>query len=81
MNCPRCKSENTKCVDSRPSNTAVHRRKKCMDCNYRWNTMEITVDRHKELLKAEAYLEDLLNYASDLKQTMKGSGDVDNERS
>ena len=72
MNCPRCNSRNIKCVDSRPNDFTVKRRKKCFDCDYRWNTLEITVDRHRELLTKEGWLEDVLNYARYVKQTLEG---------
>lgn len=74
MNCPKCNSRNIKCVDSKPFDSTVRRRKKCFDCDYRWNTVEITVDRHSELLKKEGWLEDILNYTGDIKQTLKGKG-------
>ena len=72
MNCPKCNSPNIKCFDSRPKESIVKRRKKCMDCDYRWNTIEITTDRHRELLEKEGWLEDILNYAADVKSTLKG---------
>lgn len=68
MNCPKCNSRNIKCVDSRSYDSGVKRRKKCFDCDYRWNTVEVTDFRHRELLGKEAWLEDILNYVEDIKK-------------
>lgn len=53
MRCPRCGSQNTKTIDSRP--TAVSRRRihKCNSCGFRYRTYEIMesdFERMRELL-------------------------------
>jgi transcriptional repressor NrdR len=39
MICPVCGGE-TKVVDSRPSNDSVRRRRECLDCGVRFDTLE-----------------------------------------
>ena len=41
MVCPRCKSTQLRCVDSRPVNGTVKRRRRCMKCGYRFSTVEV----------------------------------------
>lgn len=41
MKCPMCGSDTTATLDSRSDNDSVVRRKKCLECNYRWTTIEI----------------------------------------
>lgn len=42
MRCPRCNCEESKVVDSRPSenNDAIRRRRECVKCGYRFTTYE-----------------------------------------
>ncbi len=42
MNCPSCKSEDTKVIDSRLTNNgaAVRRRRECLSCEFRFTTFE-----------------------------------------
>ena len=49
MRCPKCGSYNGKVVDSRPlfSDTVRRRRYKCLDCDYRWNTIEKEAKEHE----------------------------------
>lgn len=49
MNCPKCKSENVYCKDSRRKADYIKRRKCCADCGYKFSTIEITEKDHKEL--------------------------------
>lgn len=49
MMCPVCNSENIGCVDSRPMEGHRRRRYKCLNCNRRWNTVEITEEEYKVL--------------------------------
>ena len=57
MTCPRCNSYNISCINSRPTGQKIRRRKKCLDCDYRFTTYEISsgeydvLKRYKELLK------------------------------
>ena len=59
MRCPRCGCEESKVVDSRPSenNDAIRRRRECMGCGFRFTTYErceempivvVKRDGHKE---------------------------------
>ena len=41
MRCPRCGCEDSKVIDSRPSeNDAIRRRRECVRCHYRYTTYE-----------------------------------------
>ena len=41
MKCRNCGSENIVVADSRPVSMFIKRRRKCLDCDYRWSTYEI----------------------------------------
>jgi len=42
MNCPKC-GKDTNTIDSRPcANNEVRRRRKCVNCGYRFTTYEMT---------------------------------------
>ena len=45
MKCPMCGSDNITTADSRSDNDSVVRRKKCLECNHRWTTIEIDRDQ------------------------------------
>lgn len=45
MKCPMCGSGSTATLDSRSDNDSVVRRKKCLECNHRWTTIEIDRDQ------------------------------------
>lgn len=49
MKCPACQSENTKVVDTRRQGEQQgkkrQRRRECRDCNHRFNTIEVAVDK------------------------------------
>lgn len=51
MNCPKCKSENVYCKDTRKDADSIKRRKHCVDCGYRFSTIEITAATWQELKK------------------------------
>jgi transcriptional repressor NrdR len=42
MRCPKCSNEDTKVLDSRPTNdcSAIRRRRECSECNFRFSTYE-----------------------------------------
>lgn len=41
MTCPKCKSKNTRCIDSRPHWGHVWRSYNCSDCGTRSKTVEL----------------------------------------
>lgn len=51
MRCPGCDSLNDKTIDSRPAEdyTKIRRRRKCLDCNYKWTTYESSQDQLKKI--------------------------------
>jgi len=44
MECPKCKSLNDKVINTRPriksGEHVIKRRRECIDCNWRWSTIE-----------------------------------------
>lgn len=71
MRCPRCGCEESKVVDSRPSenNDAIRRRRECMGCGFRFTTYErceempivvVKRDGHKEPFDRQKFMRGLL---------------------
>ena len=71
MRCPRCGCEESKVVDSRPSenNDAIRRRRECMGCGFRFTTYErceempivvVKRDGHKETFDRQKLMRGLL---------------------
>jgi transcriptional regulator NrdR family protein len=48
MNCPKCNAD-TMVLESRRKVDMIHRRRKCLECGYRFNTDEILTDAHRSL--------------------------------
>lgn len=53
MDCPYCGSA-TKVIFSRSEVDLVHRRRSCLNCNFRYNTVEIDCDLYKSLNDASS---------------------------
>lgn len=60
--CPMCMGK-TKVIDSRPSHDVVRRRRKCLACQYRFTTFEITAEAGGQT-GASVYLPDALESLS-----------------
>ena len=41
MKCPFCDYEDTKVIDSRPSDSKIRRRRECIKCQKRFTTFEV----------------------------------------
>ena len=52
--CPHCSHPKTKVVDSRPTKTSILRRRRCLECNYRWITYEHPTDVGKFVAQIKA---------------------------
>jgi transcriptional regulator NrdR family protein len=53
MNCPDCESDNCFAIDSRIRRDGIRRRRyKCLDCGYRYTTVEIYAGDHDKLTEA-----------------------------
>lgn len=63
MNCPECGFGGVGCVDSRPKNGTVYRRRRCLNCDYRYSTIEISLEDMDTLKEKEKLLEEILNVA------------------
>ena len=59
MKCPSCGSLQVHIVDSRGYDTQVRRRRECLDCLTRFNTIEIHLEEHKILKQREHNLRTL----------------------
>lgn len=53
MQCPYCGGYQLRTVDSRPYDTQVRRRRECLSCTERFNTIEIPLTDYRDL-KAKA---------------------------
>lgn len=49
MNCPNCQSKNVKVCDSRPDTNSTFRRRHCLNCNYRFSTIEIRKEVYENM--------------------------------
>lgn len=56
MICPKCKSDQLHCVDSRPAPDSVRRRRECPNCGHRFSTIEIQEERLADLEAMERTL-------------------------
>ena len=49
MFCPKCKSTQVLCTDSRPVDGFVYRRRGCLACGHRFSTYEVPLAELEEL--------------------------------
>lgn len=56
MICPKCKSDQLRCLDTRPRPESVRRRRECMVCGHRFSTIEISQKRFADLETKERIL-------------------------
>lgn len=68
MNCPKCGSVVTNCIDSRPKENGIYRRRKCLGCGYRYSTQEISVEELKRLRTADEALGEIITHANKIKE-------------
>lgn len=72
--CPICNGK-TKCIDTRESGEfekAIRRRYKCLDCDYRYSTIEIPIEDYKrENITVPNIRESLSKLYEDLKEVME----------
>lgn len=50
MTCPKCNGK-TKVIESITEDDSITRRRKCIECDYRFNTVEIDKDLYERLSK------------------------------
>ena len=60
MNCPKCRSGNIDILDSRRHEDCVKRRRMCLDCGFRYSTIEINVDEYKTMQEKVNFLHTLM---------------------
>jgi transcriptional regulator NrdR family protein len=56
MNCPRCKTTETRVIGVTPTADAVRRRRECAGCGHRFNSFETTEDLAGKLHELEKRL-------------------------
>lgn len=52
MTCPICEGA-TKVINSRTNSESVRRRRECVDCGYRFSTLELDIDMRKNQKEAK----------------------------
>ena len=57
MKCPECGCEESKVIDSRPTENKVRRRRECISCGFRFTTYEIIEDIPLMILKKDNSIE------------------------
>ncbi|NQY33310.1 MAG: transcriptional repressor NrdR [Coraliomargarita sp.] len=60
MRCPKCTSSNTKVLDTRTSKneTSIRRRRECLECGYRFTTIEEALRADLQVVKRDGRRED-----------------------
>ena len=62
MQCPRCKAYGLSITDSRPDGKTIRRRRKCLNCGYRFTTYEISAEDYTKVKDNEALVTDVVSY-------------------
>ena len=83
MICPKCKGHSVYCLDSRPYNGMTKRRRRCIDCGYRFTTIEIDMDFYRdvnlvdylEMKRKENILKDAVLYIEGAIDGLKTKGE------
>lgn len=57
MKCPECGCEDSKVIDSRPTENKVRRRRECIQCGFRFTTYEIIEDIPLMVIKKDNSIE------------------------
>lgn len=57
MKCPECSCEESKVIDSRPTENKVRRRRECIQCGFRFTTYEIVEEVPLMVLKKDNSIE------------------------
>ena len=71
MNCPKCQSSQLTVIDSRAYMQLVKRRRKCLNCGFRFNTLEIIEKRKSEEMISEKMQTIKIKYLRDIQKIEK----------
>lgn len=77
--CEKCGSQNLYCVDSRKTHGKVRRRKKCLDCGFKFSTIELPmceVYRIEKTLALISELESLGSLFDEIKASYKSDEEI-----
>ena len=55
--CPKCGSSQIAVVDSRPRAGIVWRRRKCLECDGKYTTYEVSSDTYDSLMEARTFMD------------------------
>jgi transcriptional regulator NrdR family protein len=73
MKCPKCGSTLLSCIESRPSAETIRRRRKCLDCGFRFTTFEISTEEYYGLKIKETLVDEASALFDGAKERMKGT--------
>lgn len=76
MKCPKCNSEQLHVVDRRIRNGLIVRRRQCLDCLHRFNTVEITMDEYDNVLAVMEQKRQLVEHAQVFSEIVQGIVDT-----
>lgn len=62
MKCPKCNAYGLAIADSRPDGETIRRRRKCLNCGYRFTTYEISEEDYRKVKNDEALVADVISY-------------------
>lgn len=68
MRCPMCNAYGLAIAASRPYEGTIRRRRKCLNCGYRFTTYEISEEEYRKVENNKAYIADVLSYLEDFFQ-------------
>ena len=82
MQCPKCKAHGLACHDSRPYNETIRRRRRCLNCGYRFSTVEISIEDYHKLKENEAETADVLSNIEEILtkvRELRGNSEVEED--
>ena len=82
MQCPKCNAYGLACSDSRPYNETIRRRRRCLNCGYRFTTVEISVEDYHKLKGKEADADGVLSNLEEILtrvRELRGKSEVDED--
>lgn len=80
MNCTKCGHDVVSCIDSRPKNGTIYRRRKCLQCGYRFSSVEVSLEALEGYKANEKLLAGLLDHAADVQTQIKERKNIGGKR-
>ena len=82
MKCPKCNAMGLSCADSRPYYETIRRRRRCLNCGYRFSTVEISIEDYHKLKENEADATDVLSNLEEILskvRELRGKSEVEED--